>query len=165
MMFVVETAGRVVTLCVAASFPLEGVIGFSIEGSSADRHLWVVHRGFVPGTSVAGCRIGVAELLILLEGLDFEVAWPLHSDCLGRRAVSPSADGEMLVRLGDGVMSGVLSMGELLHEFSHVRGMLHGVVMWDRGVCMRAAPTAAAPFEPGAKRPWGWLCIYNSIIN
>jgi hypothetical protein len=165
MLFVAGTVLWVVTLCVAACFPLNGVLGFSIGGSSADRHLWATHRRFVPGTSAAGCRAGVAGRLILLGGLDIEVTWPLHYVCFGRRAVSPSGDGEMLGSLWDGVLSGVLSTSELLQEFPHVRGMLHDVVMWDRGVLMWAAPTLTVPFGPGAWRPWGWLCICNFMLN
>jgi hypothetical protein len=109
MMFVVETVLRVVTLCVAAGFPLNGVIGFSIGGSSADRHLWAAHRGFVPGTSAAGCRGGVAGLLILLGGMDFDVTGPLHSDCLGRKAVTQSADGKCWGVWGVGYCMGCLA--------------------------------------------------------
>ena len=153
MPFVVETVLRIVTLCGALGPPLNGVIGFIFRGSSVDRYSWAAHRGFVPGTSASGYRSGVAGLLVLLGGLEFGFTWPLLFVCLWGRAVSLSADGEMLGNLGDGVFSGALSMGELYQEFPHVGEMLHGVVMWGRGICLRAATTAACPSRPGAMRP------------
>jgi hypothetical protein len=67
--------------------------------------------------------------------------------------VSPSTDGGMLEKRGDGVLSGVFSRGELEHEFPRVRGMLHVVVMRDRGMCLRTAPVAAGPSGSDAWRP------------
>jgi len=58
MLFVVGAVFRVVTLCVAAGFPMSGVIGFSRGGSSADRHLW--HR-------VADMFSGLVQLVAELE--------------------------------------------------------------------------------------------------
>ena len=74
MPLIVETVLKIVTICGAARCPLNGVIGFIFEGSSADRHLWVARRRFVPGTSASGCRYVAAGLLFLLGGLDFGVA-------------------------------------------------------------------------------------------
>ena len=67
--------------------------------------------------------------------------------------MSPFVDGEMFGSMGDGVLSEVHSMSELLQEFPLIRGMLHGVVIWNRGVCLWAAPTVAVPSRPGARRP------------
>jgi len=78
MLFVVGAVLRVVILCVATGFSLSGVIGFSSGGFSADRHLWASRGGFVLGASAVVCRVGVAGLLILLGGLNFDITWPLH---------------------------------------------------------------------------------------
>jgi len=54
--------------------------------------------------------------------------------------VSSSADGEMLGKLRDDVLSRVFSRGELEQEFPRIRGMLHDAVMRDRAISWRTTP-------------------------
>ena len=76
------------------------------------------------------------------------------------------ADGEMLKKLVDDVLSGVFSRGELEQKIPRVEGMLHDVVLRDRAISWGHPRLEQVPQDPmlGVHRR-GSMFVIPIIIN